>query len=243
MSRIIWETLDKTYETGVDQAVLYSKTGLVIPWSGIIAVKEQEITNDFAGYYLNGIKRLNKIQNSDFKADVSAFMYPEEMDTEKVFSGFSYRTKISNLQYKIHLVYNPRFIINEKSYDSMLDVVSLTTFNWQITTTPIDIVGYAPSSHITIELSGVSEYIVDYVESLLYGTIDHLGRLPSIAELINIAEELRFHNVLLIIDNGDGSWTAIGPDNMITMTDNTSFEITAPSAIFIDSESYTLTSM
>ena len=129
MSRIIWETLDKTYETGVDQAVLYSKTGLVIPWSGIIAVKEQEITNDFAGYYLNGIKRLNKIQNSDFKADVSAFMYPEEMDTEKVFSGFSYRTKISNLQYKIHLVYNPRFIINEKSYDSMLDVVSLTTFN------------------------------------------------------------------------------------------------------------------
>ena len=113
----------------------------------------------------------------------------------------------------------------------------------QITTTPIDIVGYAPSSHITIELSGVSEYIVDYVESLLYGTIDHLGRLPSIAELINIAEELRFHNVLLIIDNGDGSWTAIGPDNMITMTDNTSFEITAPSAIFIDSESYTLTSM
>jgi hypothetical protein len=49
--------------------------------------------------------------------------------------------------------------------------------------------------------------------------------------------------ILRIVDHGDGTWTATGPDEAIKMLSSTMFEITWPSAIYIDTETYKISSL
>ncbi len=63
------------------------------------------------------------------------------------------------------------------------------------------------------------------------------ARLPSLAEL---AEMVETWVLIDIVDNGDGTWTATGPDDFITMTDSTQFQINSFSAVYIDAVTYKL---
>jgi hypothetical protein len=81
---------------------------------------------------------------------------------------------------------------------------------------------------------------MEALEDVLYGTDDESPRLPSPEEVFEIFEE---NAILRIIDNGDGTWTAIGPDSAIEMLDSETFEITWPSAVYIDADTYTISSL
>jgi hypothetical protein len=39
---------------------------------------------------------------------------------------------------------------------------------------------------------------------------------------------------LEVTDNGDGTWTATGPDDVVTLISETEFKITAPSVVIPD---------
>jgi hypothetical protein len=56
-----------------------------------------------------------------------------------------------------------------------------------------------------------------------------------------LASFIRSWERLIIINNGDGTWTAISnEDGIIVMTDASTFEITSDSAVYLDDDSYTI---
>jgi hypothetical protein len=73
----------------------------------------------------------------------------------------------------------------------------------------------------------------------LYGVEGVDPRLPSGVEVINLFDLLALFR---IIDNGDGTWTAIGPDSWFETIDSTTVDITTPSIEFMDEESYQIRS-
>jgi len=95
-------------------------------------------------------------------------------------------------------------------------------------------------SHFVIDTSVAYPAAVADLETILYGTETSDARLPDPFELFDFFES---HSILLIVDHGDGTWTATGPDDVITMLDPTTFQISWPSAVYVDDVSYTLTSL
>jgi hypothetical protein len=93
---------------------------------------------------------------------------------------------------------------------------------------------------LTIVVDDVQPGALADLEALIYGDDDNDPVLPSPTEVLEIFES---HTTLRITDNGDGSWTATGPDSAIVMLDATTFQITWPSAIFIDATSYKISSL
>lgn len=62
--------------------------------------------------------------------------------------------------------------------------------------------------------------------------------LPRLAELLDLVTNW----VLIdIVDNGDGTWTATGPEDFITMVNATEFEIRTPTATYLDEDTYVIT--
>lgn len=238
--RLSWDS--SKYELGVDRGVLYTTMGEAIPWNGLQSVNENN-SSDNSAYFHNGIKMVNVHQLDTFAADVSAFTYPDVMDDENIFAGFCYRTRLGDDRYRVHVVYNPIFEINDNSFTSIGDSLSPISFAWGLSTTPVAVPGYAPTSHLIIEVSVLESYFLEYIEGGLYGTDTKAPKLLSAIEIIGLAKEIATFGVLIILDHGDGLWTAIGSDDMVKMLDETTFWIDSPSAIFTNPDTYTISSL
>ena len=75
---------------------------------------------------------------------------------------------------------------------------------------------------------------------MIYESSETSARLPEPQEIFDLFEDA---SILKITDHGDGSWTAEGPDEAIQMLDATSFEITWPSAVYLSSGTYRISSL
>lgn len=64
--------------------------------------------------------------------------------------------------------------------------------------------------------------------------------MPGMLEVVAMFENA---SLLKITDHGDGSWTAEGPDEAIQMLSPTEFEITWPSAVYLSSDTYRISSL
>lgn len=95
--------------------------------------------------------------------------------------------------------------------------------------------GHAPTSHIIIDEKTTWHEALTALTNALYGTASTNPRLPSPEEVLAI-----FYNnaTLRIIDHGDGTWTAIGPDDVVKMLSTTEFQINWPSAVYLNSTTY-----
>lgn len=130
--KLVWDqTGEREFETGVSKGVLYVAEGGAYPkgeaWNGLSKVSESPEGADATAVYANNKKYLNLVADEQYKATISAYMYPDgfkECNGEsslgkgvtigqqkrKTF-GFSYQTLIGNDTdgtdhgYKIHLVY------------------------------------------------------------------------------------------------------------------------------------------
>lgn len=149
--------------------------------------------------------------------------------------GLSYRIR-THKGYKIHLVYNLKIPRGEISNNQM----EAGSFRWDFTTLPVSVPGARNSAHLVVDTSQAYSWTVDALCDILYGTEAVGASLPSPATVLNLFEE---NSILQIIDNGDGTWTAIGPDTIIQMLDSTTFQINWPSAVYIDSDTYTIHSL
>lgn len=259
MTRITWGSPgSRTLEAGVDRGVFYPQDGAGVPWNGLRAVKDDPTDTSVPTMYVDGVPFWNSKTKESFAAVLQAYTYPmkfEEYDgtlgpakqqRRKAF-GLSYRTLIGNdisgldYAYRIHVVYNALAMPTQMDTSTInSDGLDVTPFSWGISTTPIEIPGAKPAAHLIIDTSIAYPAAVQAIEDVLYGVDGVDPRLPEPQELLDILERFA---ILVIIDHGDGTWTAIGPDDVVYMIDDTTFEINWPSAVYLDADTYKVSSL
>ena len=197
MSRITWDTVgERYYETGVKMGVLYpiQAGGLYnkgVAWNGLTAVTESPSGAEATALYADDIKYLNLLSNEEFGATIEAYTYPEEFaecdgsaalangvmigqQKRKIF-GLCYRTAIGNdvdgsdYGYKLHLAYGCLASPSEKAYATINDSPEAITFSWEVSTTPVSVTGFKPTSQLTIDSTKVDPLKLTSLEDILYG--------------------------------------------------------------------------
>ena len=197
MSRIVWDkTGERYYETGVKMGVLYpiQEGGVYnkgVAWNGLTAVTESPSGAEATPLYADDIKYLNLISNEEFGCTIEAYTYPDEFaecdgsaalaagvmigqQKRKTF-GLSYRTAFGNdvdgtdYGYKLHLVYGCLAAPSEKAYSTINDSPEAITFSWEVSTTPVSVNGFKPTSQITIDSTKVKPDKLTALETILYG--------------------------------------------------------------------------
>ena len=222
MSKIVWDqTGERLYETGVKQGVLYIPTSGVyskgVAWNGLTAVTESPSGAEATPLYADDIKYLNLISNEEFGCTIEAYTYPDEFaecdgsaalaagvmigqQNRKTF-GLSYRTAFGNdvdgtdHGYKLHLVYGCLAAPSEKAYATINDSPEAITFSWEVTTTPVSVKGFKPTSQITIDSTKVKPEKLTALETILYGKDAGDGeaadpRLPLPDEIATLFSEV-----------------------------------------------------
>lgn len=247
MTRLNWHSLPAHYEAGVDHGVLYLASNAGIPWNGLTDVTDDTPLGIGQSAYVDGQSRLVGVSRPDFKGTLEAYMYPLEFEPYIGYSdeltaqprmpfGLSFRTE-TDLGYRIHLVYNITAEMTSWDARTVSSKPDPSRFKWNLHTSPEIAEGLAPTAHIYVDTAEAHPHTVALFEDLLYGSPSTDATLPSIEEVRTFFDE----NALLIVtDHGDGTWTATGPDDMVEWLDATSFQITSPSAVWVDAESYTL---
>lgn len=239
MAKLNWDGF-KNYETGLDRGVFYPKEGPGEAWNGLVSVNETP-DSDNKTRYIDGVKTHHRRSPESFSGTIEAFTHPEsfyenvlDQRRSKNF-GLSYRVKTHDA-YKIHIVYNILVLPTAFSYKPF----ETDTFSWVFETKPLVFPAAKASAHFVIDTGLAYDWTVIALEDILYGSEEEAPRLPSPQEVLDIFED---NSILQVTDNGDGTFTVVGPDSAIQMLDSTTFQISWPSAIFIDAVSYHISSL
>lgn len=261
MTAIIWDQAgERTFEYGVDRGVLYDPDGIGVPWNGLTSVEEAN-NNTVEAVYFDGIKINDLVTVGEFSGVIRAFTYPDEfLECEGTFEDqdgifitdqppkrfhLSYRTKVGNdldqdAGYKIHLLYNLTANQATKQYQTLGLDLTPNEFEWAVTSIPEEISSFRPTAHIIIDSRKIDEFLLADIEEILYGNEENDPTLPPLTSLITF---IRKWDRLIIVDNGDGTWSAISQtDGYIEMTGPDTFEVTSDTAIFLDADTYEISS-
>lgn len=214
MAKLEWDkTGERLYEVGVKMGVLYpiDESGTYpkgVAWNGLTAVTESPSGAEPTALYADDTKYLNLMSTEEYGAKVEAYTYPDEFaecdgsavivagitigqQPRKMF-GLCYRTAIGNdvdnndHGYKLHLIYGATASPSEKGYTTISDSPDAITFSWDITTTPVNVSGFKPTSSITIDSTKVDETKLAALEAILYGSESEEARLPLPDEIVTL---------------------------------------------------------
>lgn len=206
MPKLTWDnTGERIFETGIKQGVLYpiqsdGKYTKGVAWNGLTAVTESPSGAEATALYADDIKYLNLLSNEEFGATIEAYTYPDEFaecdgsaelatgvmigqQKRKIF-GLCYRTTIGNdvegndYGYKLHLVYGCLAAPSEKGYSTINDNPDAITFSWEVSTTPVNVEGFKPTSQITIDSTKADPTKLAALEAILYGSAETEAKLP-----------------------------------------------------------------
>ena len=206
MAKLTWDnTGERIFETGIKQGVLYpiqsdGKYTKGVAWNGLTAVTESPSGAEATALYADDIKYLNLLSNEEFGATIEAYTYPDEFaecdgsaelatgvmigqQKRKTF-GLCYRTTIGNdvegndYGYKLHLVYGCLAAPSEKGYSTINDNPDAITFSWEVSTTPVNVEGFKPTSQITIDSTKADPTKLAALEAILYGSAETEAKLP-----------------------------------------------------------------
>lgn len=267
MTKLTWgEALDRRFESGLDRGVLYLQGSSFnwpgVAWNGLISVNKtsgKTITPvNFDSQVIS-----NVVSMGAFAGTLTAITYPDEFSTyegeyqirtgiyltdqyPKVFC-LSYRTLVGDAVagqeagYKINIIYNLLAVPADRGYTTISDSPDATEFSWNLAAVPPDALGHRPTAHIILDSTRMSRTLLNAVEDMLYGTSSVDAYLPPFEDLMDLL--MKFF-ALTIVDNEDGTWTAIeNPDfegEFITFLPDEEFIINNANAIYIDSEMYEL---
>lgn len=263
MTTLVWDKPgERRYQSGVSRGVLYPQSGPGVAWNGLTGVEESNDT-ELKAFHHEGTRYLQTLSPGEFSAKLKAFTYPEEFEEicgeAKPSPGFSLHNQVSQSfhlsyrvhlgddlagperGYKIHILYNLLADPETNSYATFTDSgVTPLEFAWTLTGTPPKLLGYRPTVHVSIDSTKTPPEILETLEKILYGTESSDPSLPLINDLVEI---FGYQGALIILDHGDGSWTAIDESDIyITMDTSTSFTIHDADATFIDPTKYTISS-
>lgn len=196
MSTLVWDESGKhLYETGIRKGVLYPLTsGEYAPgvvWNGLTGVTESPSGAESNPMYADDIKYLDLTSAEEFGGTIEAYMYPDEFgrcdgtsapvvgislsQQKRSTFGLCYRTILGNDEdgedhgYKLHFVWGAKAAPSEKSYQTVNDSPEAVTLSWEFTTTPVQVTGFKPSSHMTIDSSKSDATKLKSLEDILYG--------------------------------------------------------------------------
>lgn len=223
----------------------YQVYDTAFPWNGLSEVEEVGADSSVA-YYIDGQKFLNFPKPKEFQANLKAYTYPDafakimglsEIDeadglfvdgqTSEQFD-LCYRTLVGNgvdglgHGYKIHLIYNATVAAPSSSYESLSNEINPSFLSWEINAVPVEIEGYRPTAHFTIDTRHMSDDILAKIEKILYGDAT---TAPSMPDPVDLVELLTYGGAIIIVDNGDGTWTAKGSRHNIYLLDVDTFRI------------------
>ncbi len=214
MAILTWDGIgERVYETGVDRGVLYipNSSGVYnngVAWNGLTSVTESPSGAEPSAQYADNVKYLNLFSAEEFGATIEAFTYPDEFapfdglgvpspgvtigqQSRKPF-GLSFRTRIGNdldgdaHGYKLHMIYGCSASPSERAYSTVNDSPEAITFSWELTTVPVAVAGYTPTSIITVDSTQVSAGDLAELEQFLYGTAGTDPSLPTPAAVLAI---------------------------------------------------------
>lgn len=238
MTRLVWDDPSSRHFTiGVDRGVLYIYN-VGYAWNGLISVDEKPTSSsDTVGYY-DGQKYIQQKSVEDFNLSIEAFTYPDRLDDHDGPVDLCYRTSLDK-GYELHLVYNLMMYSKTGEYTTPKEEPKPVNFAWDGIAAPEQVAGIRATAHLIVNSINTPPVTLSALEDILYGieTID--PRLPDISEVTELFDA---NAIFRVIDNGDGTWTAIGPDSMIEMIDSTTYKITTPSITYITPTTYKIRS-
>lgn len=257
MSTLEWNRpQDRTYESGLDRGVLYLESGEAIPWSGLVSVDDAG-TAETKEFYMDGIKFLATVSGRDWAGKIEAYTYPDEfaallgiaevedglyLDSQMGDRfGLSYRTIVTSPDYdqqphyKIHLIYKAMAAIQEFSHQTLSSSTDPNPFEFEISAIPQWIPNRRPSAHVIIDTRKLDVNSREAIENLIYGTSTTDPVLPSVLDL---AEIMSFGDRVVVVYNGDQTWTATGSNDDIVVTQSGYFTIKNVDAEYIDEDTY-----
>lgn len=205
MTKLVWDqTGERFYETGVKNGVLYPQTNGTYPkgvaWNGLTAVTQSPSGAEATPLYADDMKYLNLYSAEEFAATVEAYTYPDEFaecdgsaqlskgvslgqQPRKAF-GMVYKTVIGNdvdankHGYKIHIIYGAMAAPSEKAYATVNDSPEAITFSWELSTTPVAVDGFEPTSYLEIDSTKADSAKLKALEDKLFGTAEGEAMLP-----------------------------------------------------------------
>jgi hypothetical protein len=214
MTALTWDQVgERLYETGVDKGVLYIPNGsgvytMGVAWNGLVSVTESPSGAEASPQFADNIKYLNLVSAEEFGGTLEAFTYPDEFgqcdgtaapspgvllgqQSRKSF-GLAYRTRLGNdidgvdHGYKLHLIYGALAAPSEKAYSTINDAPEAITFSWEITTSPVAVTSYKPTSFMAIDSTLVDPTDLTNLELILYGDTGVDPRLPLPDEVVSL---------------------------------------------------------
>lgn len=256
MARITWhQEVNPKFEFGVDHGVFYPENGTPVPWNGLVNVTETESGSNVTSYYFDGLKFVDSKSPGNRQFTITSFSEPLGFETSlgntPVVPGFiltkqprstfglSYRTKIGNdLGYKIHLIYNAVAKSSNITYSTIENSSSIKTRSWTLDTIPLEYPGLKPSAHIVFDSTKVTDSLLDYLYSILYGTEGQPPRLPTVFELVNTFES--WNQIQIVYSDagistlipGIGDLTQTKVDGIIALTNTTRLGLTSDPGIY-----------
>lgn len=210
------QTGERRYETGVKNGVLYiaDATGAYgegIAWNGLTAVTESPTGAEATAIYADDMKYLNILSAEEFGATIEAYTYPDEfglcdgsanLGTEgsgvtigqqaRRSFGFVYKTTVGNdavmndFGYKLHIIYGAVAAPSEKAYATINDTPEAITFSWEISTTPISVAGFKPTSTVVIDSTVCDATVLASIEDALFGNATDEAKLLLPDEIITL---------------------------------------------------------
>lgn len=255
MSVLQWDQSgERLYETGVSKGVLYPQnpnTGLYplgVAWNGLNNVTEKPSGAEATPVYADNIKYLNLMSAEEFAATIEAYTYPDEFadcdgsaaiatgvyagqQTRKPF-GFCYRTEMGNdlegvdYGYKLHLIYGGTASPSEKGFATINDSPEAINFSWEVSTIPVTVTGFKPTSQLTIDSTKVVAETLAALEDILYGTAGADPRLPLPDEVAALFVAGAPDAVALssIVPNDEASGVAIDANVVLTFNNEIASE-------------------
>lgn len=238
MTKLEWHRPeDHVFEAGLDRGVLYPDGGSAVAWNGLVSVDDsgQSTIKDF---YLDGIKYLSTVSARDWKGSLSAYTYPEEFAaligiaelSDGLYAdsqmpgrfGLTYRTMVSapevdtKQHYKIHLLYNVMAALNGFSNTTLTSAsADPTEFVFDLTTVPEIVPQHRPTAHFIVDTREVDGVTLATLEEIIYGSDTVEPSMPTVEALI----ALLLVGGVVVVYNGDGTWTATGSEDDIHLFD------------------------
>jgi len=258
MTKLVWDHVgDRLYETGLDKGVLYLSDGTGVAWNGLTSAGISSESAAIEPIYFDGKKIFDLKTPGNFAGTISAITFPDEfieydgvssvsqgvfLDSQpvKTFS-LSYRTLIGDelegttAGYKIHVLYNLTAVSDVISYQTIGSNVDPITFSWAITSVPEQRNNHRQTGHVIFDSTKMDPIALIALEDLLYGTGITEPTLPNLNELLTPF-------VVTITDNGNGTWTAEGPDYLVSMLDLNTFQILWANATYLNPYTYKISS-
>lgn len=188
---------ERLYHAGVKNVVLYKQnsSGNYVngeAWNGVTSINENPSGAEETKLFADDIKYLGMRSAEEYGATLGCYMYPDgwkECDgratpvpglsigqqKRKPF-GLSYITTVGNdtegenYGYVIHLAYGLTASPSEQSHETINDSPEAGEFSYELSSTPVNVTDYKPTSVLEIESWKFSEEKMEAFKQILYGT-------------------------------------------------------------------------